>query len=247
MSGPRVRAEVRTRVRSDRDQMGVESAGKPLRVMLVDDHDVVRKGLRWFLDNEDDITVVAEADSGRRAVELARMWTPDIIVMDVRMADGTGIEACREIRNEHPQTQVIILTTFPDDEALFSAIMAGAAGFVLKDVQGQAMLTTIRSVAAGQSMLDPQVTKQVFEQIRKTKASEKDPKLSRLTSQEDRILVLLCDGLTNPEIAECMHLSRRTVKNYVSSIFQKLDVSRRAEAVAYFTRAQAEHPHSEGA
>ena len=210
-----------------------------LRVMLVDDHEVVRQGLRALLEAEGDIEVVAEAENGPTAVSLASAHRPDVVVMDVRMPGGSGVEACRAIRDERPDAQVIMLTSFSDDEALFNSIMAGAAGFVLKQIRGRDLIDAIRTVAGGKSLLDPDVTKRVLERLRKAKFDDKDPKLARLSPQEERILDMVGDGLTNREIAERIHLSDKTVKNYVSTILQKLEVSRRAEAASYVARAKA--------
>ena len=210
-----------------------------LKVMLVDDHEVVRQGLRALLEAEGDIEVVAEAESGPLAVSLASAHQPDVVVMDVRMPGGSGVEACRAIRDERPEVQVIMLTSFSDDEALFNSIMAGAAGFVLKQIRGRDLIDAIRTVAGGRSLLDPDVTKRVLERLRKAKFDEKDPKLARLSPQEERILDMVGEGLTNREIAERIHLSDKTVKNYVSTILQKLEVSRRAEAASYVARAKA--------
>jgi two-component system, NarL family, response regulator DevR len=217
-----------------------------LRVLLVDDHEIVRQGLRALLEAEDDIEVIEEADSGNAAIDMARIHTPDVIVMDVRMPDGSGVEACRAIRDERPDTQIIMLTSFSDDEALFNSIMAGAAGFVLKQIRGRDLVDAIRKVGAGQSLLDPGVTKRVLERLRKAKFDEKDPKLARLSPQEERILDMVGEGLTNREIAERIHLSDKTVKNYVSTILQKLEVARRAEAASYIARVRAESaPHEQ--
>jgi len=216
-----------------------------LKVMLVDDHEIVRQGLRALLEAEDDIEVVAEADSGSSAVSLASAHQPDVIVMDVRMPEGSGVEACRAIRDERPDAKVIMLTSFSDDEALFNSIMAGAAGFVLKQIRGRDLLDAIRTVGEGKSLLDPDVTNRVLERLRKAKFDEKDPKLARLSPQEERILDMIGEGLTNREIAERIHLSDKTVKNYVSTILQKLEVARRAEAASYVARAKAGQPRPE--
>ena len=218
---------------------------EPLRVMLVDDHEIVRQGLRALLEAEDDIEVVAEADNGPSAVSSASAHQPDVVVMDVRMPGGSGVEACRAIRDERPDAQVIMLTSFSDDEALFNSIMAGAAGFVLKQIRGRDLIDAIRTVGSGKSLLDPDVTKRVLERLRKAKFDEKDPKLARLSPQEERILDMIGEGLTNREIAERIHLSDKTVKNYVSTILQKLEVARRAEAASYVARAKAGLPHPE--
>jgi two-component system, NarL family, response regulator DevR len=216
-----------------------------LKVMLVDDHEVVRQGLRALLEAEEDIEVIAEADTGRSAVSLAGVHQPDVVVMDVRMPGGSGVEACRAIRDERPDAQVIMLTSFSDDEALFNSIMAGAAGFVLKQIRGRDLIDAIRTVGGGKSLLDPDVTKRVLERLRKAKFDERDPKLARLSPQEERILDMVGEGMTNREIAERIHLSDKTVKNYVSTILQKLEVARRAEAASYVARAKAGRPHSE--
>ena len=216
-----------------------------LKVMLVDDHEIVRQGLRALLEAEEDIEVVAEAESGLSAVSLASTHQPDVVVMDVRMPGGSGVEACRAIRDERPDAQVIMLTSFSDDEALFNSIMAGAAGFVLKQIRGRDLIEAIRTVGGGRSLLDPDVTQRVLERLRKAKFDEKDPKLARLSPQEERILDMIGEGLTNREIAERIHLSDKTVKNYVSTILQKLEVARRAEAASYVARVKAEHPPSE--
>lgn len=210
------------------------------RIMLVDDHEVVRRGMRALLESEHDIEVVAEASSGKEALGMARIHTPEVIVMDVRMPEGSGVEACRDIRAQNPNAQVIMLTSYSDDQALFDSIMAGAAGFVLKQIRGRDLVEAIRTVASGKSLLDPDVTKRVLERLRKAKFEEKDPKLARLSPQEERILDLVAEGLTNPEIGERLHLSPKTVKNYVSTILQKLEVARRAEAAAYAARVRAE-------
>lgn len=216
-----------------------------LRVMLVDDHEIVRQGLRSLLEAEDDIAVVAEADNGTVAVSLASAHQPDVVVMDVRMPGGSGVEACRAIRDERPDAQVIMLTSFSDDDALFNSIMAGAAGFVLKQIRGRDLLDAIRTVGSGRSLLDPAVTQRVLERLRKAKFDDKDPKLARLSPQEERILGMIGEGLTNREIAGRIHLSDKTVKNYVSTILQKLEVARRAEAASYIARVRAEHPQTD--
>lgn len=213
---------------------------KKLKVMLVDDHEVVRQGLRALIEAEEDIQVVAEADGGRSAVTMAKSYKPDVIVMDVRMPDGSGVEACRDIRSEDPDAQIIMLTSFSDDEALFNSIMAGAAGFVLKQIRGRDLVDAIRKVGAGQSLLDAEVTKRVLERLRKSKFEDRDPRIARLSPQEERILDMIGEGLTNREIADRINLSDKTVKNYVSTILQKLEVSRRAEAASYVARVRAE-------
>lgn len=208
----------------------------PLRVMLVDDHEIVRDGIKAMLDTQDDIVVTAQAGSVQEAIDEAARTRPDVVVMDVRLADGSGIEATRQIRADHPETKVLMLTSFADDEALFSSIMAGASGYVLKQVKSGELLRAIRTVGAGDSLLDPGVTTVVLDRLRKGKHLLKDEKLARLSPQEERILTLVADGRTNREIGEELHLAEKTVKNYVSSILSKLEVARRAEAAAYLAR-----------
>jgi two-component system, NarL family, response regulator DevR len=207
----------------------------PLRVLLVDDHEVVRGGIASLLKATEDIVVAGEAGTVRDAVEEADRTRPDVVVMDVRLADGSGIEATREIKSRRPQTQVLMLTSFADDEALFASIMAGASGYVLKQVRGGELVRAIRAVGKGDSLLDPAVTKSVLDRLRKGKHLM-DEKLARLSPQEERILTLVADGLTNREIGEELHLAEKTIKNYVSSILSKLEVARRAEAAAYLAR-----------
>jgi two-component system response regulator DevR len=208
----------------------------PLRVMLVDDHEVVRAGIRALLQASDDIVVTAEAGSVREAIDEADRSRPDVVVMDVRLADGSGIEATREIRAKHPKTAVVMLTSFADDEALFASIMAGASGYVLKQVKGGELLRAIRTVGGGESLLDPAVTASVLDRLRKGKHLMQDERLARLSPQEERILGAVADGKTNREIGDELHLAEKTVKNYVSSILSKLEVARRAEAAAYLAR-----------
>jgi len=214
--------------------------------MLVDDHEIVRDGIRAMLDTQDDIVVTAEAGSVREAIDEAARTRPDVVVMDVRLTDGSGIEATREIRAAHPETRVLMLTSFADDEALFASIMAGASGYVLKQVKSDALLRAIRTVGGGDSMLDPAVTNAVLERLRIGKHLMRDEKLARLSPQEERILTAIADGKTNREIGEDLNLAEKTVKNYVSSILSKLEVARRAEAAAYLARHTAT-PGSEGA
>jgi two-component system response regulator DevR len=208
----------------------------PLRVMLVDDHEVVRNGIRSMLDAEEDIIVTSEAGSVREAIDEAARTKPDVVVMDVRLTDGSGIEATREIRAAHPAIKVLMLTSFADDEALFASIMAGASGYVLKQVKSGDLLRAIRAVGAGDSLLDPSVTTAVLDRLRKGKHLMRDEKLARLSPQEERILSQIADGKTNREIGDDLSLAEKTVKNYVSSILSKLEVARRAEAAAYLAR-----------
>jgi two-component system, NarL family, response regulator DevR len=209
-----------------------------MRVLLVDDHEVVRGGLKAMLEAHDDLEVVAEAGTVAEAISRARTFEPDVVVMDVRLPDGSGVEACREIRSRLPDVSVLMLTSFSDDQALFDSIMAGAAGYVLKQVRGADLVDSIRRVGAGESILDPGITARVLDRIRNPKQDE-DPRLARLTPTEVRIVEMIADGLTNREIAERIHLAEKTVKNYVSSILGKLEVARRAEAAAYLADRRA--------
>jgi two-component system, NarL family, response regulator DevR len=215
---------------------GMAEAERPLRVLLVDDHEVVRDGIKALLEGADDIVVAAEAGSVHQAVAVAERTQPDVVVMDVRLPDGSGIEATRDIRAQRPATQVLMLTSFADDEALFASIMAGAAGYVLKQIKGAELVRAIRTVGQGQSLLDPAVTKGVLERLRRGKHLFKDERLARLSPQEERILRLVADGRTNRQIGTELGLAEKTVKNYVSSILSKLEVGRRAEAAAYLAR-----------
>jgi two-component system response regulator DevR len=209
---------------------------KPLRIMIVDDHEVVRDGIKALLAEEEGLTIAGEAGGVREAVERVEWARPDVVVMDIRLPDGSGIDATREIRARLPNTQVLMLTSFADDEALFASIMAGAAGYVLKQVLGGDLVRAIRAVGAGQNLLDPTVTKGVLDRLRKGKHLLGDERLARLSAQEERILGEVADGKTNRQIGADLKLAEKTVKNYVSSILSKLEVARRAEAAAYLVR-----------
>ena len=201
---------------------------------MLDDHEIVRRGLRDLLESEGDITVVGEASTEDEAVRRVPALDPDVAVLDVRLAEGNGVEACREIRSRHPRTACLILTSFSDDEALFEAIMAGAAGYVLKQIRSSDLVVAIRRVAAGQNLLDPAVTAQVLERLRR--GPDEDEMIARLTSQEHEVLTLLADGLTNRQIAAHMYLAEKTVKNYVTSVLSKMGMTRRTEAAVYAAR-----------
>jgi two-component system response regulator DevR len=205
------------------------------RVMLVDDHAIVRQGLRMVLEAAG-LQVVGEADTMRSAVDTAIRTRPDVILMDVRLVEGNGIEATREIRARTTNARVIIVTSFDDDEALFASIMAGASGYLLKRVDSAQLLNAIREVARGHSLLDPAVTDRVLQRLRRDPNAAKDDKLARLTPREDGILRLVAEGKTNAQIAKVVHLSELTVKNHVSTILGKLEVARRTEAAAYLVR-----------
>lgn len=212
-----------------------------LRIVLVDDHEVVREGLRALLDAADGIDVVGEAGTVADAVRRVGYESPDVVVLDVRLPDGSGIEACREIRARWPEVRVLMLTSFADDEALFSSIMAGASGYVLKQIKGSDLISSVQRVGRGESLLDPEMTERVFRRIRGEEPD--DPLLARLSNQERKILDLIAEGLTNREIAERMFLAEKTVKNYVSNVLAKLDMSRRSEAAAYAARLEAQRRH----
>jgi two-component system response regulator DevR len=207
-----------------------------LRVLIVDDHEVVREGLRSILNRHEGISVVGEAGTVGTAVEEAARLRPDVVIMDVRLPDGSGVEACREIRQENPSTKVIMLTSYADDEAVFASILAGAAGYLLKQTRGQALAEAIEAVALGGSLLDPGVTQKVLERVRSLGGRRPDDSLASLSDQEQKILLLIAEGKTNKEIAEEIFLSDKTVKNYVSSILSKLNLRRRAEAAAFIAR-----------
>jgi two-component system, NarL family, response regulator DevR len=213
------------------------------RVMLVDDHEIVRDGLRGLLSRQDDMEVVAEASTAAEAVLRARSYKPDVIIMDLRLPDGSGVTACRDILSERPSTSVLMLTSYPDDQAVLDAIMAGASGYLLKQIRSAELLDGIRRVAAGESLLDPKVTAAVLQRVRSPHGSD-DPRLARLTPTELRILELIADGKTNRQIGDEIHLAEKTIKNYVSSILAKLQVVRRAEAAAYLADRRARE-HSE--
>jgi DNA-binding NarL/FixJ family response regulator len=209
-----------------------------VRVLLVDDHEVVRMGLRTLLDKREGLTVVAEAGTVAEAVSAAGQHRPDVVVMDIRLPDGNGVEACREIRGEMPEVKVIMLTSYADDEAVYGSIMAGAAGYLLKQTRGQNLAEAIERVARGESLLDPSVTEKVLARMRALASGEGD-ELAALTDQERKVLVFIAEGKTNKEIAAEVFLSDKTVKNYVSSILSKLNLRRRSEAAAFMAERRA--------
>jgi len=203
----------------------------------VDDHEVVRAGLKALIEAQPDMTVVGEAGSADEAVRRVGYDTPDVVVLDVRLPDKSGVEACRDIRSRFPEVKVLMLTSFADEEALMAAILAGASGYVLKRIRSDDLLGDIRRVGAGESLLDPEMTERLFTRLRS--GSEDDPLLSRLTKQERVIVTHISSGLTNKQIADEMFLAEKTVKNYVSTLLAKMGMSRRSEAAAYVARAQA--------
>jgi DNA-binding NarL/FixJ family response regulator len=215
--------------------MTEQAPGQPgIKVFLLDDHEIVRRGVREMLETEPDITVIGEAGSAESALARIPALMPDVAVLDVRLPDGDGVTVCREIRSRYPQIACLMLTSFGDDEALFDAIMAGAAGYVLKQIRGTDLVGAVRTVAAGESMLDPGAATKVMARMRET-ANRKDP-LAGLTEQERKILELIGEGLTNRQIGERMYLAEKTVKNYISGLFAKLGMERRTQAAAYATR-----------
>jgi DNA-binding NarL/FixJ family response regulator len=211
----------------------------PLRILIVDDHEVVREGLRSLLNRRPGFSVVAEAGSVEGAVVEASRVKPDVVVMDVRLPDGSGVEACREIRQENPDVRVIMLTSYADEDAVFASILAGAAGYLLKQTRGQTLAEAIEAVARGESLLDPAVTQKVMDRVRAAGSRTSEDPLASLSDQERKILLLIADGKTNKEIAEEIYLSDKTVKNYVSSILSKLNLRRRSEAAAFIARREA--------
>ena len=206
----------------------------PIRVFLLDDHEIVRRGLADLIGLEKDMEVVGEAGSVHDALVRIPATRPDVAVLDVRLPDGSGVEVCREIRSTMPEVSALMLTSYSDDEALFDAIMAGAAGYVLKEIRGNDLIEAIRQVAAGNSLLDPIATARVLERMRN--GDGHDPRLDALSEQERRILELIGEGMTNRQIGEQMHLAEKTVKNYVSSLFAKLGMERRTQAAAFAAR-----------
>jgi DNA-binding NarL/FixJ family response regulator len=211
-----------------------------LRLLVVDDHEVVRQGLGALLDRRPGLQVVAQAGSVQVAIAQASLHRPDIVVMDVRLPDGSGVEACREIRAELPETRVIMLTSFPDDEAVLSAIVAGASGYLLKQIRARDLIAALEAVGRGESLLDPAITERVLERVRRIAKGESNDELSVLTPQEQKILALVAEGKTNKEIASEVFLSDKTVKNYVSSILSKLNLERRAQAAAFVAKQRRE-------
>jgi two-component system response regulator DevR len=212
------------------------ATSRPLTLLIVDDHEVVRQGLVALLSRRPEFQVVAEAGTVAEAVATARRFRPDLVVMDVRLPDGSGIEACREIRAEMPETRVVILTSYPDEDAVLSAIIAGASGYLLKQVRARDLVSALSAVGRGESLLDPAVTGRVLERVRRIATADQPDELAQLTAQERKILLLVAEGKTNKEIAADVFLSDKTVKNYVSSILAKLNLERRAQAAAYMAR-----------
>jgi two-component system, NarL family, response regulator DevR len=210
----------------------------PTRIVLIDDHEVVRAGIKAMIDAQDDLEVVGEAGTAEDGLRRVGYDEPDVVVLDVRLPDASGVEACRDIRTRFPDVKVLMLTSFADEEALLSAILAGAAGYVLKRVKGSDLVSDIRRVGAGESLLDPEMTEKLFERLRSGPKS--DPLLARLSDQEREIVTHIAEGKTNKQIADEMFLAEKTVKNYVSNLLAKMGMSRRSEAAAYVARLDAE-------
>jgi DNA-binding NarL/FixJ family response regulator len=206
---------------------------KKQRILLVDDHEVVRLGLKALLDRHPNFNVVGEAATAHEAVKFVEQNQPDIVVMDIRLPGGSGIDACEKITKNHPDTQVIMLTSYAEDEMLFSAIRAGAAGYVLKQIGGEELIQALEAIGRGEALLDPSVTQRIFQEVRRAAKEEEASAFAELTQQEKHVLILVSEGMTNREIAKELYLGEGTVRNYVSSILAKLSVSNRAEAAAY--------------
>ncbi|MEV0405198.1 response regulator transcription factor [Actinoallomurus sp. NPDC050550] len=212
-----------------------------IRVFLVDDHEVVRRGVAALLSSESDIEIVGEAGSAEQALARIPAARPDVAVLDVRLPDGNGVSVCRDVRSRMSEVACLMLTSFSDEEALFDAVMAGAAGYVLKQIHGSDLVSAVRTVASGQSLLDPRSTAQMLQRLRE-RQTRKDP-LAALSSQERQILELIGEGLTNRQIGERLFLAEKTVKNYVSNLFAKLDMRRRTQAAAFVAQLKAAEGH----
>ncbi|MDO8307522.1 MAG: response regulator transcription factor [Actinomycetota bacterium] len=223
--------------------MAAEPTGV-IRVFLMDDHEIVRRGLADLIGLERDMEVVGEAGTAADAMHRIPAARPDVAVLDVRLPDGSGVEVCRDIRASMPEVHCLMLTSYADDEALFDAIMAGASGYVLKEIRGNDLVEAIRQVAAGKSLLDPMATQRVLERLRN--GERHDSRLDALSDQEKRILDLIGEGMTNRQIGESMHLAEKTVKNYVSSLLAKLGMERRTQAAAFVARMSVEQEHNSG-
>jgi two-component system, NarL family, response regulator DevR len=208
-----------------------------VRVFLLDDHEVVRRGLREMLEADHAVEVVGEAATAEQALSRIPPTKPDVAVLDVRLQDGDGIEVCREVRSRHPNVQCVMLTSFTDDDALFEAMLAGAAGYIPKQLKGADIVDAVRRVAEGQSLLDPVVAARARDRLQAK--SKEDERLARLSAQERTILELIADGLTNRQIAEKLNLAEKTVKNYVSNLLAKMGMERRTQAAVYATRLNA--------
>lgn len=215
-----------------------QSEAKPIRLLLVDDHEVLRIGLRTLFTETGAFHVVGEAGTMAAAVTQASKLKPEVVLMDVRLPDGSGIDACRRIRADHPDTRVLFLTSFADDDAVLATILAGADGFLLKEVSGEDLIHAVRTVASGRSILDPAVTQRVLAKVRSVSTPAAHETRDPLSPQEERVLALVAEGKTNKEIAVSLNLSDKTVGHYLENIFQKLQITRRVQAAVYFTQQQ---------
>jgi two-component system, NarL family, response regulator DevR len=216
-----------------------------ITVFLLDDHEVVRRGVRDLLEASGEIEVIGEASTAEEALNRIPSVRPQVAVLDVRLPDGNGVEVCREIRNNHPEIACLMLTSYSDDEALFEAIMAGAAGYVLKQIRGNDLVAAVKQVATGASLLDPALTGRVMARLRNP--PQEDERLGRLSEQERRILGLIAEGMTNRQIANELHLAEKTIKNYVSNLLMKLGMERRTEAAVFAARLNDDHkPRTDG-
>lgn len=209
-----------------------------IRIFLLDDHEIVRRGLRELFEAEDDLEVVGEAGTAEEAMLRVPSTRPDVAVLDVRLPDASGIEVCRDLRARSTELRCLMLTSFADDDALFSAILAGASGYLLKQIRGNELVTAVRRVAEGQSLIDPGLTAKVLDRLR---GKDEDPRLAKLSEQERRVLELIAEGMTNRQIGAELFLAEKTVKNYVSSLLGKMGFSRRTEAAVYATRSRQSH------
>lgn len=217
---------------------------KPIRVFLLDDHEVVRRGVHDLLDAEPDLTVIGEAGTVEQALVRVPALRPDVAVLDVRLPDGNGVSLCRELRSRMPDLACLMLTSFDDEEALLDAIMAGAAGYVLKQISGTDLVAAVRTVASGQSMLDASATTRLMARLRSDEEKEPEPDaLPGLTAREREILTLIGEGLTNRQIGQRLYLAEKTVKNHISRLLAKLGVERRVQAAIIATQAEAREPH----
>jgi two-component system, NarL family, response regulator DevR len=217
------------------------SDGDTIRVFLLDDHEVVRRGLRQLLDAEPDMEVVGEASTATEATGRIPATAPNVAILDIRLPDGDGIDVCRDIRSTHPHIACLMLTSYPDDEAVYAAILAGASGYVLKQVRSNELTDAVRRVGRGESLLDPAVTSRVLERLRQSTQTDE---LAHLTPQERQLLDHIAQGLTNRQIGERMYLAEKTIKNYVSNLLNKLGMHRRSEIAAYGARLQERQHHT---
>lgn len=211
-----------------------------MRILLVDDHEVVRLGVRALIERQPEMEVIGEASTVREAVNQAEQLAPDVVVLDIRLPGGNGLEACRQIKARRPDTRVIVLTSYPDDEVIFDAIASGADAYVLKQIGSDDLIHALERVGCGESLLDPSITSQVFAKMREVREEERAHAFAELSAQEMQILARIAEGETNREIGAAMHLSERTVRNYVSTILSKLDATSRAQAAAYAARNRIE-------